>query len=192
MKLKLTFTNFSKGKKLGHTSDLALFVTNHVKPELESEIGEFVNEVSFNVTKLTNKKFKVLVITSLRNKNIVVEKQGESFYQVVFFASKVFIKKVLKYRKKSIDKKRHRKVQDKQMLCEQSLRDLEESVCDGFDIQRVKTHVLKPMFIDEAILQMEMLGHKFFLFTDADNKEHCLVYKRKNGSYGIIKPCDEY
>ncbi len=58
---------------------------------------------------------------------------------------------------------------------------------DDFEI-RVKTFPFKPMTPEEAILQMNLLGHNFFAFTDADHGDICVVYKRKAGSYGLIVP----
>ena len=56
-----------------------------------------------------------------------------------------------------------------------------------FDI-RVKSFPLKPMTPEEAILQMNLLGHAFYAFEDADSGETCVVYKRNAGSYGLIIP----
>jgi putative sigma-54 modulation protein len=53
---------------------------------------------------------------------------------------------------------------------------------------RVKTFPFKPMTADEAVLQMNLLGHSFYAFTDADTNNICVVYKRKEGSYGMIVP----
>ena len=53
---------------------------------------------------------------------------------------------------------------------------------------RTKTFPFKPMTPEEAILQMNLLGHSFFAFTDADNQDVCVVYKRKDGNYGLIIP----
>lgn len=53
---------------------------------------------------------------------------------------------------------------------------------------RTKTFPFKPMSVEEAILQMNMLGHDFFVFKDAENLETCVVYKRKRGGYGLIVP----
>ena len=57
----------------------------------------------------------------------------------------------------------------------------------AFDI-RVKTFPLKPMTAEEAILQMNLLGHAFYAFEDADSGDTCVVYKRSSGSYGLIIP----
>ena len=53
---------------------------------------------------------------------------------------------------------------------------------------RTKTFSFKPMSIEEAILQMNMLGHDFFVFKDAETLETCVVYRRKRGGYGLIVP----
>ena len=54
-------------------------------------------------------------------------------------------------------------------------------------IVRRKTLNTKPMDEEEAILQMEMLGHDFFVYKDRDTKRVCIIYKRKDNNYGIIE-----
>ena len=56
-----------------------------------------------------------------------------------------------------------------------------------FEIRK-KTFLMKPMTPEEAILQMNLLGHTFYVFEDAENGEMCIVYKRNAGSYGLIVP----
>jgi putative sigma-54 modulation protein len=53
---------------------------------------------------------------------------------------------------------------------------------------RTKSFPFKPMTPEEAILQMNLLGHSFYAFTDAETNDVCVVYKRKEGDYGIIIP----
>ena len=53
---------------------------------------------------------------------------------------------------------------------------------------RTKTYPFKPMSVEEAILQMDLLGHQFFVFVDQDTESTCVVYKRKDGDYGLIIP----
>ena len=55
-------------------------------------------------------------------------------------------------------------------------------------IVRTKRFSMKPMTAEEAVLQMEMLGHDFFFFLDGDSNEHCVVYNRKDGNVGLIEP----
>ncbi|MCK9524542.1 MAG: ribosome-associated translation inhibitor RaiA [Limnochordia bacterium] len=54
-------------------------------------------------------------------------------------------------------------------------------------IVRTKRFALKPMDVDEAVMQMELLGHDFFVFRDADTGDVSVVYKRSDGNYGLIE-----
>lgn len=56
-----------------------------------------------------------------------------------------------------------------------------------FNIIRTKTHFLKPMTPEEAILQMNLLDHEFFIFFNANSESTDIVYKRKDGNYGLIE-----
>lgn len=57
-----------------------------------------------------------------------------------------------------------------------------------FEIVRTKRFTFKPMDVDEAILQMDMLGHSFFVFSSAEDGETNVVYRRRDGRYGLIEP----
>lgn len=61
---------------------------------------------------------------------------------------------------------------------------------EEYKIVRRKIYGYKPMMVNEAILQMNMLGHDFFVFTDADTGMVNVVYKRKSGDYGLIIPSE--
>ncbi|MBR7149821.1 MAG: ribosome-associated translation inhibitor RaiA [Oscillospiraceae bacterium] len=56
-----------------------------------------------------------------------------------------------------------------------------------FEIVRTKRFAVKPMSPDEAILQMNLLGHNFYVFRNTDDNAVAVVYKRNNGGYGIIE-----
>ncbi len=58
----------------------------------------------------------------------------------------------------------------------------------GPQIVRVKSHAMKPMVPEEAAMQMEMVGHDFYVFTDARTDAVAVVYRRKSGGYGLIEP----
>ena len=60
-----------------------------------------------------------------------------------------------------------------------------------FNIVRTKRFSVKPMSAEEAILQMNLLGHSFFVYRDSENESLCIVYQRKNGGYGLIVTDDE-
>jgi putative sigma-54 modulation protein len=55
-------------------------------------------------------------------------------------------------------------------------------------VVKVKKFALKPMDVEEAVLQMDLLGHDFFVFSNAETNEINVVYKRRDGNYGLIEP----
>lgn len=57
-----------------------------------------------------------------------------------------------------------------------------------FKIVRTKKFAIKPMAVDEAVMQMNLVGHEFFVFSNADTNKVNVVYRRKNGDYGLIEP----
>lgn len=58
----------------------------------------------------------------------------------------------------------------------------------SFKIMKSKRFAIKPMNVEEAILQMNLLGHSFFVFSNGETEEVNVVYKRKDGNYGLIEP----
>ena len=67
---------------------------------------------------------------------------------------------------------------------------LEHDYLEDEDIQiiRTKKFGMKPMYPEDACVQMELLGHTFFVFRNAETDEVNVVYKRKNNTYGLIEP----
>ncbi len=64
----------------------------------------------------------------------------------------------------------------------------EEVVEDEYNVVRTKTFTVKPLSVEEAILQMNMIGHEFFMFLNSSTNQICVVYKRKNNTYGLLEP----
>ena len=107
------------------------------------------------------------------------EVEGETFNNSLDEAIENIIRQIRKYKTK----------------IERDLRtDAFTEIEDDFDLDepehelRIKTFPVKPMSAEEAILQMNLLGHMFFVFRDAQSSEVCVVYKRKDGAYGLIVP----
>ena len=59
---------------------------------------------------------------------------------------------------------------------------------DNYPIVRVKTYEMKPLTVQDAILNMNMLGHNFFMFKNSETGKICTVYRRNDGDYGLIEP----
>ena len=62
---------------------------------------------------------------------------------------------------------------------------------DTYDVVRSKEIVLKPQSVEEAILQMNLLDHQFYMFRNSTDEKICLVYARKDGGYGLLVPADD-
>ena len=66
--------------------------------------------------------------------------------------------------------------------------DREESLEEIGKVVRVKRFAMKPMTVEDAIMEMELLDHDFFLFHNAETNQHSVVYRRTDGDYGVIEP----
>ena len=70
--------------------------------------------------------------------------------------------------------------------------DIDTNIADDYDddgkLVKVKKFGVKPMNSEEAILQMDLLGHNFFVFQDSETNKVNVVYKRKDGDYGLLEP----
>ncbi len=64
----------------------------------------------------------------------------------------------------------------------------EESLEELGKVVRVKSFSMEPMMVEDAIMEMELLDHDFFLFHNAENDRHSVVYRRTDGDYGVIEP----
>ena len=64
----------------------------------------------------------------------------------------------------------------------------EEEEVASYNLVRVKKFPVKPMRVDDAIAQMELLGHTFFLFLNEETDSMCVLYLRSDGSYGLLQP----
>ena len=88
-----------------------------------------------------------------------------------------------------------RQIRKNKTRIEKKLRDVsfDDVLAEDFDeeeieVVRSKTVVLKPETVDEAILQMNLLGHMFYMFRNAETDDICVVYKINDGGYGLIEP----
>ena len=114
---------------------------------------------------------------------IRAEESNRDLHSAIDDVEDIIEKQIKKHKTKLIDKKQSA-TSFSQMFME------EEAVDDEDEIKIVKTKsfALKPMDPEEACLQMEMLGHNFFVFLNMDTNEVNVVYKRKGDSYGLIEP----
>lgn len=86
--------------------------------------------------------------------------------------------------------RRHRTKLEKRIRTSELETFAEEAVYEepSYDIVRVKKFSVKPMSVEDAITQMELLGHDFFLFMNEENDNMNVLYRRHDGSYGLLQP----
>ncbi|MFV0352642.1 MAG: ribosome hibernation-promoting factor, HPF/YfiA family [Oscillospiraceae bacterium] len=136
------------------------------------------------VTVIVEKNYQKVEIT-VRDSGFVAraERSAPQMEEAFDSAADVLTKNIVKNRKK-LSEKLHRTMPVDEFV------GTEEYTTDdaNYHVIREKRFVVKPAMVDEAILQMNMLGHSFYLFRDADTDEINAVYARKDGSYGLLVP----
>lgn len=95
-------------------------------------------------------------------------------------------RQVRKYKTKINRKLRKEKEEFKKKVIESRQQDDEEE--EGPNIVKTKRFDVKPMMVEEAVMQMDLLDHDFFVFSNAETEEVNVVYRRRDGDYGLIEP----
>lgn len=130
-----------------------------------------------------NEKYRVEITTNAAGHIIRVEAEAADERTAVDLASDKYERRLRKLKTRLIQRNRG---QSKVLNQVSSQSDDDDS--EGVKIVRTKRFSMKPMSDEEAMLQMEMLGHEFFFFLNADSDEHCVVYRRRDGNVGLIEP----
>lgn len=127
---------------------------------------------------------KIEVTIPMKGQTLRAEETTSDMYASIEAVTNTLEAQLKKYRQKIIAKQQA----DSTTIFAQDF--LEDSDDDGESIQiiRSKKFDMKPMYAEDACLEMELLGHDFFMFRNAETDEINVVYKRKNGSYGLIEP----
>ena len=164
-------------------------VTEGIKAAIEEKLGRLdkylVDDTIVNVTLSVQKgRQKIEVTIPMKGHIIRAEEGSEDMYVSIDLVVDVIERQIRRYRKKLIDKKQAA------LSFSQNFIEEEEEVPYDDEIQIVKTKkfAVKPVNPEEACLQMEMLGHNFYVFLNSETDQVNVVYKRKNGTYGLIEP----
>jgi hypothetical protein len=113
------------------------------------------------------------------------EETTDDMYRSIDFVSEKLERQIRKYKTRVNRKSREKGLQEFFVEEPQERRRRRPNV--QFDIVRNKRVTLKPMDPEEAILQMDMLEHDFFVFEDAETNGTSVVYRRNDGRYGLIE-----
>ena len=164
-------------------------ITQDYKDAIEKKIGAkfakyFDDDVTAHVVLTGEGELKKLEITIPLDGGIIrAERESANVHDAIDMAKDALERQLQKHRSKLIDK-----YQGKGAFAPEYFEEDEETEEEEIRIVKTKHFAVKPMDAEEACLQMEMLGHNFFVFRDADTNEIAVVYKRKGNTYGIIEP----
>lgn len=162
-------------------------VKEGLKERIEEKLGKldkfFSEETTAQVTLSTEKRDSVIEVTiPIRGSVIRAEERGETMYIALDNAVDKLERQMVKHRKKLIDG--HRQAKELKI---DFFEQLQEQPEENLAIERFKKISVKPMDAEEACMQMDLLGHDFYVFRNRYNNDINVVYKRKNGGYGLIE-----
>lgn len=160
-------------------------LTDALKSTVEKKLGKlekyFNPEVEIHATLSVQKSRQIIEVTIPFNGVLLRgEEATTDMYSSIDNVVDKLEKQIMKH-KTRLERRTH----------EGSLRLMEvpsEVVEEEPQVVKTKRFAVKPMDVEEAVLQMDLLGHDFFVFRDADSNEVNVVYKRKDGNYGLIEP----
>jgi len=161
-------------------------VTPGLRQAVEEKIGKleryFTPETEIHVTLSVEKeRQKIEVTIPVKGSIIRSEQSSNDMYVSIDLVEEIIERQLKKYKNKLIDSK-HAADNFKQDFID---RDYDE---DEIQIVRSKKFDVKPMYPEDACVQMELLGHSFYVFTNAETDQVNVVYKRKGNTYGLIEP----
>lgn len=164
-------------------------VTEGLKSAIYEKIGKlekyFNPETEIHVTLSVEKDRQKIEVTIPMKGNIVrAEQVSSDMYASIDLVEEVIERQLRKYKNKLLDMKQSAANFNQTFVEDVVTEDDEEEI----SITRVKRFAMKPMDAEEACVQMELLGHDFYVFRNAETDEVNVVYKRKGNSYGLIEP----
>ena len=162
-------------------------VTPGLRAAIEEKIGKldryFTPDTEVIVTMSVQKEQQKIEVTiPVKGSILRAEESSSDMYVSIDLVEEIIERQMKKYKNKLIDRKQAAQAFSELFLNEDSYEDEE------IRIVKTKRFAMKPMDAEEACVQMELLGHNFFMFLNADTNEVNVVYKRKGNSYGLIEP----
>lgn len=162
-------------------------VTEGLKAAVYEKLGKldkyFTDETEVQVTfSVEKERQKIEVTIPVKGTVIRAEQVSDDMYVSIDLVEEVIERQVNRYKKKLVDQQQNAAFFQKDFMDDEDMDDEE------IRIIRSKRFAVKPMDAEEACIQMELLGHNFFVFRNAETDEVNVVYKRKGNTYGLIEP----
>ena len=164
-------------------------ITDGLRSAVEDKLGKlekfFTDDTEIHVTLSVEKERQKIEVTIPVKGNIIRSEQvSNDMYVSIDLVEEIIERQLRKYRKKIIDKKQNAGTFQQAFI----EKDFEDENTNEIKIIRTKKFGFKPMYPEDACVQMELLGHNFFVFLNAETEEVNVVYKRKGNTYGLIEP----
>ena len=166
-----------RGDKYENTEAIKEYIEAKLS-RLDKYIKDSENIEAVVLTKKEGRRYKIEVTIPTKDFTLRNEVTDDDLYAAIDLVIDKLERQVRKNKEKLNKKKK---------VIEDFEIDIEDNFIEEEVIVKRKSIELKPIDEDEAILQMELLGHNFFVYKDADTDKICVLYKRKNGNYGIIE-----
>jgi len=176
MELQITGKNIELTPTLHHFIEHKLGKLGRHLPN----IVDYKVEISEEKTRSPQQHFVVQVTLDSNGTLLRGVERGEDLLTAINKVAAVMNRQIEHYKGKLYEKGRGSSFARSEFI--------EEAAQPPRRVVKVKRFAVKPMSVAEAIDQMELLGHDFFLFFNADNEELNLLYRRKDGNYGLIEP----
>lgn len=162
-------------------------VTPGLRSAVEDKIGKlekyFNPDTEVKVTLSVEKDSQIIEVTiPVKGKIIRSEQSSSDMYVSIDLVEEIIERQLKKYKTKLVDK------QERNSSFKQEFIEKEYDEDEDIKIIRSKKFDIKPMYPEDACIQMELLGHDFFVFCNAETDQVNVVYKRKGNTYGLIEP----
>jgi putative sigma-54 modulation protein len=189
--MDISIWNFSKKKGVGIMNYIIsgknIEVTEALKNAVQDKLSKlekyFAEDTDAQVTFSVEKdRQKIEVTIPMKGHIIRAEQVSDDMYVSIDLVLEVIERQVTRHRKKLIDKAQNAAYLNDAFIDEEAEDD------EDIKIVRSKKFEVKPMYPEDACIQMDLLGHNFFVFVNAETDEVNVVYKRKGNTYGLIEP----
>lgn len=162
-------------------------ITEGLKSAVQEKLGKleryFTPETEIHVTLSVEKDRQKIEVTIPVKGNIIRSEQVSSdMYVSIDLVEEVIERQLRKYKTKIVNQQQAGGNFQKEFVEDEFLEDEEVNII------RTKKFGVKPMYPEDACVQMELLGHNFYVFRNAETDEVNVVYKRKGNTYGLIEP----
>ena len=172
-------------------------VTPGLKDAIEQKLGKleryFTPETEINVTLSVEKgRQKIEVTIPVKGNIIRSEQTSDNMYVSIDLVEEVIERQLRKYKNKLVARSQGHPTSYASTgnSFRKEFFETEDDAAEDDEIRIVRTKKfgIKPMFPEDACIQMELLGHSFFVFCNAETDQVNVVYKRKGNTYGLIEP----